>query len=117
MGETTIEQVLEAVEKGDLTAEEALENEKAGKNRSTLIEQLESMISDEPDLEDETEADEDKEQNEEQEQKKKRKPKKARVKLLKNIKYNTSRYKIGEEIEIDAGDKESFIKAGIIAGE
>lgn len=42
---------------------------------------------------------------------------KVKVKLLKNIKYNTSRYKIGEEIEIDAGDKESFIKAGIIAGE
>lgn len=59
------------------------------------------------------------EENKEQEekQKPKRKPKKTKVTLIKNIKYNHKRYKNGQEIEIDATDQESFIKAGIIKGE
>nr|WP_191964299.1 hypothetical protein [Aneurinibacillus sp. XH2] len=48
---------------------------------------------------------------------KQRKPKIQKYKLLKNIKYNTDRFKIGEEIDVDDKDVESFIKAGIIAGE
>lgn len=48
---------------------------------------------------------------------KQRKPKIQKYKLLKNIKYNFERYKIGEEIEVDAKDVESFIKAGIIVGD
>lgn len=51
-----------------------------------------------------------------QEEKQTRKPKTQKVKLLKNIKYKGKRYKIGEEIEIDAKDEEAFIKAGIIEG-
>lgn len=48
---------------------------------------------------------------------KQRKPKIQKYKLLKNIKYKTDRFKIGEEIDVDAKDVESFIKAGIIAGD
>lgn len=51
-----------------------------------------------------------------QEEKQQRKPKTQKVKLLKNIKYKRKRYSIGEEIDIDAEDRESFVKAGIIEG-
>lgn len=56
--------------------------------------------------------------SDEQKQKEKgaSKPKSHKVTLLKNIKYNTDRYKIGEEIEIDPKDSEAFLKAGIIEG-
>lgn len=50
------------------------------------------------------------------EEKQTRKPKASKVTLLKNIKYNTQRYKIGEEIEVDEEDRKAFIKAGIIEG-
>lgn len=51
-----------------------------------------------------------------QDEKPSRKPKTQKVRLLKNIKYNGKRYKIGEEIEIDGKDEDTFVKAGIIEG-
>lgn len=39
-----VEDVLEAVEAGEMTSAEALIAEKAGKNRSTLIEELERLL-------------------------------------------------------------------------
>lgn len=51
------------------------------------------------------------------EEKQSRKTKVQKEKLLKNIKYKSERFKAGEEIEIDSSDRESFIKAGIIAGD
>lgn len=50
------------------------------------------------------------------EQKQQRKAKSQKVTLLKNIKYKRKWYKIGDETEIDAEDRESFVKAGIIEG-
>lgn len=50
------------------------------------------------------------------EEKQTRKPKASKVTLLKNIKYNKQRYKIGEEIEIDEKDREAFVKSEIIEG-
>jgi len=41
---------------------------------------------------------------------------KQKVRLLKNIKYNGQRYKIGDEIDVEAKDLDSFVKAGIIKG-
>lgn len=41
---------------------------------------------------------------------------KQKVQLLKNIKYNGQRYKIGDEIDVEAKDLDSFVKAGIIKG-
>lgn len=37
--------------------------------------------------------------------------------LLKNIKYKGNRYEIGQSIEIDAKDREAFVKNGIIGGD
>lgn len=54
--------------------------------------------------------------NEQKQEEKQRKPKARKYKVLKNIKYNKDRYKIGDEIEIDQKDIESFVKNGIIAG-
>lgn len=51
------------------------------------------------------------------EQKQEEKQKKQKVQkftLLKNIKYNKERFKVGEEIEIAQKDIESFVKNGII---
>lgn len=50
------------------------------------------------------------------EEKQTRKPKASKATLLKNIKYNKQRYKIGEEIEVDEEDRKAFVKAGIIEG-
>ncbi|GIP10402.1 hypothetical protein J1TS5_25720 [Paenibacillus macerans] len=50
------------------------------------------------------------------EEKQTRKPKASKVTLLKNIKYNEKRYKIGEEIEVDEEERKAFVKAGIIEG-
>lgn len=55
--------------------------------------------------------------SEQKQEEKQRKPKTQKFKLLKNIKYNKDRYKIGDEIEINPDEVESFIKNGIIAGE
>lgn len=52
-----------------------------------------------------------------QEEKQSRKAKVQKGKLLKNIKYKGKYFTIGEEIEVDAKDVESFIKAGIIVGD
>lgn len=41
-------------------------------------------------------------------------PKPIKVKLLANIKYNSTRYKKGEEIEIKKEDYDSFVKGGLI---
>lgn len=37
-----------------------------------------------------------------------------KAKLIANVKYKGKRYKIGEEIEIDAKDYDSFVKAGLV---
>lgn len=52
--------------------------------------------------------------SEQKQEEKQRKPKAQKYKVLKNIKYNKDRYKIGDEIEIDQKDVESFVKNGII---
>lgn len=39
---------------------------------------------------------------------------KHKVLLLKNIKYNGHRYKIGDEIDVEVKDLDSFVKSGII---
>lgn len=102
----TVEEVLQKVEDGELSAEKALELENAGKARTTLVAQLKSMIeeSSEDDAESEanpTEAPQNK----------------TKVKLIKNIKYNDRRYKNGEEIEIVPEDVELLIKVGAVRGE
>lgn len=95
----SIDEVMCLVSSGQVTPEEAIEIEAQGKNRKTLIGALGKLIGD------------DNEKTEEQ------KPETNKVNLLQNIKYKGERYQIGEEIEIDPKDRESFIKAGIIAGE
>lgn len=52
-----------------------------------------------------------------QEEKQTRKPRATKVTLLKNVKHKGEYYKIGEQIDIDPKDKDSFIKSGIIKGE
>lgn len=100
----TVEEVLRMVEDGELSAEQAFELESAGKARRTLLTQLKSMIESIPDVESEGE------------QESPQQERRIKVTLLKNIKYNRDRYKIGQEIEIDPKDVEPFIKAGIIKG-
>lgn len=88
----TVEEVLERVENGDITAEEALQAEQQGKNRKQLVKALQKLVGVEGDGE----------------------TSKVTVFLLKNIKYNKERFKAGEEIEIAQKDVESFVKNGII---
>lgn len=99
--ERSIQEVVELVERGEITAQEALETEKQGKNRKTLLNILEKMIGTT-----DHETDDSKKQNQENQ--------KLSVTLLKNIKYKRKWYKIGDEIEIDSGDREAFIRAEII---
>lgn len=98
--ELTIEEVIEAVEAGELSVAEALEKEAAGKNRTTLIEQLQEIAQEDP------ETDSDQDQTD-----------KSKVSLLKNIKYKGERHKIGDEIEVSAKDKDVFADKGIIKGD
>jgi hypothetical protein len=100
----SIDEVMTLIENEEITAQEALEIERQGKNRKTLIGLLEKMLGD-PGKDPAND-----------ESKSEPKPEKMKVKLLKNIKYNKDRYKIGEEIEIDSKDEEAFVKAGIIKG-
>ncbi|MGG4449646.1 hypothetical protein [Brevibacillus porteri] len=99
--EQSIQEVVELVERGEITAKEALEIEKQGKNRKTLLNILERMIET-------TDRDSDDSEKQNQENQK------LSVTLLKNIKYKRKWHKIGDEIEIDAGDRESLIRAEII---
>lgn len=104
LAELNVQEVLELVENGEYTPEEAIEIEQSGKRRRTIIETLEKLIDEQNESQDEIEVDPQAKQKE-------------KVVLLKNIKYNTDRFKIGEEIEVDLEDMASFIKAGIIAGD
>lgn len=99
-----VQEVLELVESGKYTPEEAIEIERQGKGRRTLIEALERLkISSQDDASQES-AD-------------KSKAKKITVTLLKNIKYKGQRYKIGETIEINEEYYDRFIAAKIIEGD
>lgn len=98
--ELTIDEVMEAVEAGNLTVTEALEKEAVGKNRSTLIERLQEKNE----IVTENNRDQDH-------------PNEFLVTLLKNIKFKGKRYKIGDEIEVSAKDKDTFVDAGIIDGD
>lgn len=93
----SIEEVLALVESGEYTPEQALDIERQGKGRKTLIAALQKMvIPDDPVTEDQNES---------------------KVRLLKNIKYKRKWYSIGQEIEVDDKVREAFVKAGIIEGE
>lgn len=111
----TVEQVLELVNAGEYTPEEAVEIEKQGKNRSTLIAELEKLSQ--PPNGDPGDGGDGSAPASEPEKQKPKKARKEKVKLLKNIKYNRQRYKIGQEIEIDPSEREAFVKAEIIEGD
>lgn len=93
-----VEEVLELVKSGQMTAQEAIEIEQKGKNRKTLVGALVKML----------ESDESENEDQQTETNK--------VRLLKNIKYKRQWHYIGEEIEIEADDRKAFVKAGIIEG-
>lgn len=98
LADLSVEEVLEMVESGVCTPAEALELEKQGKNRKTLVNALEKMVGTADTQENGVES------------------QKTMVTLIKNIKHHNKRYKIGEQIEIEEMDFDSFVKAGIIKG-
>ncbi|HZG16960.1 MAG TPA: hypothetical protein VE710_18370 [Candidatus Bathyarchaeia archaeon] len=98
LDDMSVEEVLEMVESGACTAAEALELEKQGKNRKTLVNALEKLVVDSGG---ESATDGLKES-------------KAKVTLLKYVKYKGIWYNIGQEIEVEEKDLQSFAKAGII---
>lgn len=102
-----VEEVLELVANGEITAEEAIEIEKQGKNRTTLIKELTELLNDDVDSSDVADNEQEGDTSAER----------TIVTLNKNIKYNGQRFKVGEQIEINSNDVESFIKLGVIAGE
>lgn len=104
LNDLNVDEVLELVNSGEVSVEDALTHEKNDKNRATLISKLESMTPAPTENEQESGSDT-QEGTEEVEDK---------VKLLKNIKYKGERYKVGQEIEVTAKDKKSFADAGII---
>lgn len=55
-------------------------------------------------------------QDQEQEQKP-RKSKAKKVTLIKNVKYGKTKYKIGDEIEVNADEFDMLINAGVIEEE
>lgn len=103
-----VEEVLELVNSGEITAKKAIELEKQGKNRTTLIKELTELLENK----DESPEEESNEQHDE-----KIVSDSKKITLVKNIKYNGQRYKVRQEIEINSNDVESFIKLGVIAGE
>ncbi|MGG1157477.1 hypothetical protein ABE237_00795 [Brevibacillus formosus] len=52
--------------------------------------------------------------NEQVQDEKQMRKKSQKATLLKNIKYNGKRYKIGDEIDVESMDRDAFIKSGII---
>lgn len=91
----TVEEVLEAVHNGEITAEEALALENKGKARKTLVEALEELNNasqtsdgDTPEVE----------------------QVKVPVKLIANIKLGSGLFKAGDKLEVDEDVYEALVK-------
>jgi len=118
----TVNEVHELVESGDLSAKDALGNEIDTKKRTTLIERLQQMMVDNagdglaiPD--DVVEEDQEETKEVEEEENTQETGGSVSCVLLKNIKYQGQRFKIGQTISIDANEVDAFVKAKIIKGD
>lgn len=88
----SIDQVLELIENGEVTAEEALDIEMQGKNRKTLIGILEKMLTPDPPEEPET----------------------VKVIFVRNTKHNRTRYQAGQKVEVSKEDYDVLLAAKVI---
>src|SRR5690606_32121515 len=88
----SIDQVLELIENGEVTAEEALDIEMQGKNRKTLILALEKMIEPDPPEEPET----------------------VKVIFVRNTKHNRTLYQVGQKDEVSKEDYDALLAAKVI---
>jgi len=100
-----VEEVLAAVQNGELAAEEALLFEKEGKARKSLIVALEELVN----PEDDTKKEESKEEAPEKEE-----PTLVEVKFIANVKVGTNLYKAGEKLAVTVEEQEAFLKAEVI---
>lgn len=108
----SIEGVLLKVESGEITPDAALEAEKQGQNRKTLIAQLERMVEQQSDESQGSEQTPDAPAtNDEQGI--------TKAVFLKNVKHNKTLYKTGQKVELSQEDYEILLAANVIrpAGE
>lgn len=103
----SIEEVLQLVESGDLTAAVALELEQQGKNRKTLIAQLEKLL--EPN---EPEKQEDEKPSSTPSPQPS--PETVRVVFVKNTKHNKTLYKAGQRADVSQEDYDILLAAKTI---
>jgi len=103
----TVDEVLEAVENGAISAEQALEYEKQGKARKTLVEALEELVNANQSTGDET-LEPSSETIPEEEQSF------ITVKLIENVKLGRDLYKAGDKLGVDEEVYETLIKAKVI---
>lgn len=87
----SIEQVLDLIDSGEITAQEVLDHEMQGKKRKTLISVLEKMI---PPPEEIDES--------------------VSVVFLQNTKHNKTFYQAGQKAEVPAEDYEVLLAAKVI---
>ncbi|QVY60938.1 hypothetical protein [Cytobacillus gottheilii] len=96
-----VNEVLEVVQKAEITAEEALAYESQGKKRKTLLDALNDILESNNELNDSNDNSEDK-------------PKLTVVSFNKNVKFGTVRYKKGEKTEVTEEDYDYLLKGGLI---
>lgn len=91
-----VDEVLEAIQKGEISAEQALDYELVGKKRKTLLDALKEMI--EPSADDTPELE----------------TRSHEVTFNQNIKFGKNRFKRGEETKVSAEEYSDLLKAGVI---
>lgn len=101
-----VEEVLEAVQNGDISAKEALELEKLGKNRKTLVEALEELTVDNEESQEPTQDETPEEE-----------PELITVKLIENVKLGTDLFKAGDKLGVDEKVYETLVKSKVIAAD
>jgi len=95
----TVDEVLLAVQNGDISAEEALAIENQGKGRKTLIEALGALT-------DYSSINEKDSETVDQQS--------ITIKFIENVKVGTSLFKAGEELEVTEKQLDEFVKAKVI---
>lgn len=103
----TVEEVLEAVRNGEISAEEVLEIEKQGKARRTLVEALEEIISGKSTDDEFQEPPQDQTLEDPEETL-------ITVEFNKNVKLGTDLFKTGDKIDVNEGLYETLVNAKVI---
>jgi mannose/fructose/N-acetylgalactosamine-specific phosphotransferase system component IIB len=91
----SVDEVLELIENGEITPEEALKIEAEGKNRKTLVGTLDKMIESTNMSEQE-------------------KPVKVKGVIVANVKHNKDRYQAGQRVELPQEDYDVLLAAKVI---